>query len=725
MSAALDPSAPLFLAADDLAGETFEAAISAAVRQVRAAWQRRTRATTGACYAELRDALAALEVCPDGGVGLRATLDEVGEIVLPAAVGVGHSQYAAHLHSVPAIPALAAEVLISSTNQSLDSFDQAPSATAIESCVVEWLNQLFGFGAGADGVFTGGATKSNLMGLMLARDHYARTRLDHDVQRDGMPHDAARWRVLCSELAHFSVDRAAAILGLGERAVVRVPADDHGALRPEALHAAIEVEREAGRTPIAVVLTAGTTDLGSIDPIADDIAVAAHHGLWTHVDAAASGAYALSDTHRALLGGIEHADSIAFDFHKLLFQPISCGVFLVRRAATLARLRRSIAYLDPNDGGVEAGPNLVGKSLDTTRRFDALKVWVTLRTVGRRRLAQLLDACVATARHAAATIARNPRLELLAPSVTNTVLFRWFPRERGVTPELANAVNRRIPHRLWTRGGPVVGGSVYRGAACVKLTLTNPACSPSDVDDMLVDVERAAERLCAELQSAERAGRKPSHRLSVMRVRATDSGFGDALRHEFRIFGVGNHYASREDIAAERMQWYTRYDAASEFYLAHDAHGEVAGIARLIRCAERSGLGSFSTLVDARSYSAHGEPARAYLDPRWAAAFERIRPDSIAELATQAIAPPYRRFRAIDALWLAMYEACRREGVALWTMALVVPLFQFYKALLPTALEAIGSVMPDYVGADSIPAVLWLDHAEVERYLRASAIKLD
>jgi hypothetical protein len=208
--------------------------------------------------------------------------------------------------------------------------------------------------------------------------------------------------------------------------------------------------------------------------------------------------------------------------------------------------------------------------------------------------------------------------------------------------------------------------------------------------------------------------------LAVTRITAADSTFQAALAWEFQVFGVTNGYASSADVAAGRMTWYARYDAASEFHVARDARGNLAGIARLIRHDARLGLESFSTIADASSYSAHGEPARAYLDPTWQAALRSLPPPSIAELATQSIMPRYRRFRAIDALWRSMIEAGRADGVELWTMALVVPLFRFYKSLLPNAIHAIGSVMPDYIGADSIPALLRLTHREVEAYLNGS-----
>jgi L-2,4-diaminobutyrate decarboxylase len=490
----------LFLNQDEGCRRAYAEAVRAAAAHVQSAWQQFQGATSGSCYEKIERQLGMIDVCPSTGVGLEAALQEVRDLVLPSISAVGHPEYAAHLHSVPIVPALAAEVIISATNQSLDSFDQAPSATAVERAVVAWLCAAFGLGPAADGVFTSGATKSNLMGLLLARDEHARTRLDHDSHRRGLPAQAAHWRILCSEHAHFSVERAAAILGLGEDSVVRLPADDHGVLRPETVRGALEGEFRGGKRPIALVLTAGTTDLGSIDVLSENIAVAAEHGVWTHVDAAAGGAFVLSDTHRGLLRGIERADSIAFDLHKLLFQPISCGVFLVRRAGTLELLRRRIPYLDPNDGELQAGPNLVAKSIETTRRFDALKVLVTLRALGRETLAALLDRTIATARHAAGAIAQTRELTLLAQPMTNTVLLRWSGGASAASPALANAVNRRVPHWLWRAGGPVVGATVYRGLNAVKLTFTNPLCSDTDVDRMLARLTAAAESVRAELE---------------------------------------------------------------------------------------------------------------------------------------------------------------------------------------------------------------------------------
>lgn len=212
----------------------------------------------------------------------------------------------------------------------------------------------------------------------------------------------------------------------------------------------------------------------------------------------------------------------------------------------------------------------------------------------------------------------------------------------------------------------------------------------------------------------------PSSSFDVTVLTADDAAFASALRWEFEIFGLANGYASPRDKQAGRMTWYERYDGSSEFHVARDAHGDLAGIARLLRHDAQRGFGSFSTLVDAASYSVRGEPAQNYLDPARAAALRELPPSAFAELATQSIVPRFRRFRAMDALWRSMIERCLADRVEHWTMALVVPLFGFYKSLLPKAIDAIGAVMPDYIGADSVPATLRLTHREVQAYLNGS-----
>jgi L-2,4-diaminobutyrate decarboxylase len=414
-----------------------------------------------------------------------AALEDVRRLILPGVLAVTRPDYVAHFHSPPIIPSVTAELVIAATNQSLDSFDQGPSATALECALVESLCSVFGLPPQASGVFTSGATQSNLTALLLARDAYGRRHHDWDVQRSGLPEGAQHWRILCSDLTHFSVRRAPGILGLGEDSVIPLPTDSDGLLRTITIENAIRQELLDGHRVLALVLTAGTTDLGSIEPIAAGATIAKTHGIWLHIDAAAGGAFIFSSENASLLEGIGGADSIAFDFHKLLFQSISCGVLLVGDRNVFSTRRVPIPYLDPAESDDDM-PNLVSRSpLQTTRRFDALKAFLTMRALGRKRLATLIDHTCRLAREASEAVAASSRFALVAPTATNIVLLRWEPRGMAGDHALVDRVNAAIPKALWRGGGPAIGKTIFAGRPCLKLTFMNPLSQGSSIADVL------------------------------------------------------------------------------------------------------------------------------------------------------------------------------------------------------------------------------------------------
>jgi hypothetical protein len=206
--------------------------------------------------------------------------------------------------------------------------------------------------------------------------------------------------------------------------------------------------------------------------------------------------------------------------------------------------------------------------------------------------------------------------------------------------------------------------------------------------------------------------------IRVERIRWGAAGFKAAKKCEFDIFGVSNRFVSSEDVGAGEMLVYRPYERFSEFHVAYREGDAPVGILRLIRYDPSRQLDSFSTLRDARAYSAPGERARCYLSPEWQSFFGSTDPATIAELATQAVLPEYRRRGMVEYLWESIVLACESDGVVMWTMALVVPLFRWYKAMFPNALHCIGELMPGYVGADSLPAMIQISHASVREYRR-------
>lgn len=444
---------------------------------------------------DLATLVEAIDVCPDEPVAFDDVLDDLGERVLRHGVRPSHPAAVAHLHASTLLTAAATELAIGVTNQSMDSYDQAPAATLLEDHLVRWMARLLGLPGGASGVLTAGGTASNLLALLLARDHAARDgdTAGESVAAGGLPEEARGWRIVTSAAAHFSVQQAAAVLGLGHRAVVAVATDDHGRIDVAALDLVLaDLDRQGLRT-VAVVGTAGTTDLGAIDPLPALAERAAARGAWFHVDAAVGIGLAFSDRLRPRLEGIEHADSITADLHKLCWQPIGASVLLVRDGRRFDVVRHPSDYLDraDDDPAGSGMPNLVGRSLDTSRRFDALKVVVSLRSTGRQQMGAMVEHLVGTTAAAAALVDAAPDLELLAPASLAMVVFRWRPPDSALDDGALDEVNIAVQRSLFARGTAVVGRTRRRGRVALKLTLVNPATSVADVAGVL-DLVRTA-----------------------------------------------------------------------------------------------------------------------------------------------------------------------------------------------------------------------------------------
>ncbi|MCR6637576.1 MAG: pyridoxal-dependent decarboxylase [Sporocytophaga sp.] len=245
--------------------------------------------------------------------------EEINRLYVDHATAFHLPKYIAHLNCPVVIPALWAEVLISAINSSQDTWDQSAGGTLMERKLIDWTAGQIGYTLCADGVFTAGGSQSNLMGLLLARDNYASTHLKHNVKIHGNPKDASKFRIFVSDKSHFSNQKNASLMGLGEQALVRIPTDRRFRMQSSALHQAIEKEIESGNIPIAIVATAATTDFGNVDPLNEIGHLARKHNLWLHVDAAYGCGLLLSDKYRHLLNGIELSDSVTIDYHKSFF----------------------------------------------------------------------------------------------------------------------------------------------------------------------------------------------------------------------------------------------------------------------------------------------------------------------------------------------------------------------------------------------------------------------
>ncbi|MFF7390349.1 pyridoxal phosphate-dependent decarboxylase family protein [Streptomyces scabiei] len=363
---------------------------------------------------------------------------------------------AAHLHTPPLAVAAAADLAVSVLNPSLDSWDQAPAASALEALVTRALAAETG---AADALVTTGGTESNQLALLLARETHPGVRL------------------VCGANAHHSLVRAAWLLGLPEPVVIPTPA---GTLDPAALDDALTHLQG----PLLVAATAGTTDAGLIDPLPALADLCRDHGARLHVDAAYGGGLLFSDRHRARLDGLNHAHTVTLDLHKLGWQPVAAGLLAVRDTTDLAALDQRADYLNADDD-TEAGlPDLLGRSLRTTRRPDILKTAVTLKTLGRTGLGALVDQVCALAQEFAATIEAHPGFELYDRPTLSTVCFR----PAGAPDTTVAGIRRRLLHD----GRAVLGRASLDDRLWLKTTLLNPHTRPDDLTALLKLVDLAS-----------------------------------------------------------------------------------------------------------------------------------------------------------------------------------------------------------------------------------------
>jgi L-2,4-diaminobutyrate decarboxylase len=418
----------------------------------------------------------------------QAALEEMGRLWLDDTVWFHEPSYAAHLNCPVVIPALLAEVFVSAVNPSLDTYDQSVAGTYVERHLVDWTAGRIGFGPEADGIFTSGGTQSNLQALLLARDHAVAR-----GSRQARPPEMPDLRILTSKDGHFSVQKAARLLGLGDRAVVTIATDGDRRMELGALSRALAEVTDAGLTPIAVVATAGTTDFGAIDPLPEIAALCEGYGTWLHVDAAYGGGLLVSPTRRHWLAGIERADSVTVDFHKTWFQPVSASALLVRDGRRLGHVTWHADYLNPREIG--GNPNQVDKSLQTTRRFDALKLWLTLRVMGPDTIGTYVDRVVELAGEVADALDVDPSIELAASPQLSTIVLRYRPD--GMSEDEADRLVPRIRATLYARGRAMVAATKVDGRHWLKLTLLNPLATADDILAITRQVAEVGDELTA------------------------------------------------------------------------------------------------------------------------------------------------------------------------------------------------------------------------------------
>jgi aromatic-L-amino-acid decarboxylase len=349
------------------------------------------------------------------------------------------------------------------------------AATDLEPQAIGWLASFIGYPA-ADGHFTSGGTISNVTALAAARHH-----LLPQARSEGLRDH--RLALYCSAEAHASIIRAAELLGLGSRNVRALPQRADRGVDPDAVAAAIVEDRAAGVLPLAVVATAGTTLTGAVDPLAALADVCAEHGVWLHVDGAYGAPAAAVASARDRFSGMEQADSLTVDPHKWLYLPKACGAVLVRDPEILeATFGHAKSYMPDED----ELPNAVDRTLEYSRPFRALKLWLAFRVHGAEQFRAAIERNLAHARLLYDLVEDHPRLRALTGPPTLSVLpFQHLPEDPGVDPDAHNA---RLARRLQRDGCVWVASAVVDGAVALRPCFVNFRTTEADVHALVDEV---------------------------------------------------------------------------------------------------------------------------------------------------------------------------------------------------------------------------------------------
>jgi glutamate/tyrosine decarboxylase-like PLP-dependent enzyme len=353
------------------------------------------------------------------------------------------------------------EILAAFLNSSMYTFKAAGPQVVLERELVGHMGRRIGY-PDADGTFVPGGSMANLAAMLLARNKACPESRNQGV-------DGARLVFYASACCHYSVPKAAGILGIGRDHLRRVQVDERGRMIPSALRECIAADVAAGFEPFMVMATAGTTVRGAYDPIPLIADLCDELDLWLHIDGAMGGSAVMSDTHRALLEGSERSDSFAWDAHKLLGVPLSCSAILVReRGPLFDSLSEQASYLFQNDS---AEYDLGEISLQCGRRNDALKLWAAWQHHGDRGFGDRIDHLFALTRYAESIVNADPDLELSCPVESITVCF-----------EVAGYSSDLLCEALRRNGDAVVGYSIVGSRKVVRLAITNGAMTEQDID---------------------------------------------------------------------------------------------------------------------------------------------------------------------------------------------------------------------------------------------------
>jgi len=419
---------------------------------------------------------------PRAPASLGALRQELNERLMPYPMGNIHPRFWAWYMGASNLTGALGDFLAAVQGSNLGGGNHA--AVLMDNQVVDWLKELLGFPAGASGTLVSGGSVANLIGLTVARN----ARAPIDLREDGVAALPHPMRFYGSDQIHSCHQKAIETLGLGNRALRRIPTGPDCRMDLQALRRAIDADRRAGDQPACVIATAGTVNTGAVDDLAGIARLCRDEGLWMHVDGCIGALAALAPRGRSLVAGLELADSIALDPHKLMHAPFEVGCALIRDPeAHLRTFSLTPEYLAQASRGIASANWLFDFGLQTSRGFRALKVWMALKEHGADKFGRIIDQNIDQAHYFARRLQALPDFELIAPVTLDILCFRHCPA--GVPEVELKPLNMEIMLRLQEAGIAALSDTTVHGRHCLRAAIVNHRTRRADID-LVIDAIR-------------------------------------------------------------------------------------------------------------------------------------------------------------------------------------------------------------------------------------------
>jgi glutamate/tyrosine decarboxylase-like PLP-dependent enzyme len=434
------------------------------------------------------------EPVPEDGRPFEEVLAFVREHVLPFPMGNSHPRFYGFINATADPVGAMADWLAATMNPNCWGGDHA--AIHVEASVLRWLAEMIGYPPEAEGILVSGGSMANFTALAAAR----RAMTPGNVREDGLAGlDRPRLTVYASDQVHHCVDKALDLLGIGTAQLRKIPTGADFRIDMTGLAAAVAADRKSGFLPAIVVGNAGTVNTGAIDPLDEIAAFCRREGLWFHADGAYGALASMVPELRPLFAGMEKADSVATDPHKWLYAPYEVGATLVREPGRLAAaFRRFPEYLASDPESPFPGPAwFAERGVELSRGFKALKVWMGIKTHGRRAYAEQIANDIRLARFLADEVDRRKDLERLAEPVLSIANFRYRPAACALplTDVELDRVNRKIINRLVGEGAFFLAPTILKGRTTLRVSITNFRTTEADLLALLDEVERVGKEI--------------------------------------------------------------------------------------------------------------------------------------------------------------------------------------------------------------------------------------